>query len=290
MSQAHPPKVFISATSGDLATVRDAIKNALLTIGCHPVEQTNFPPDYRTVHAMLRDKIAGCQAVIHIVGMRYGAEPDPAQRPPGVPRRSYTQIEYDLAVQLNKKLYTFVCPEDFPYDTAASEEDEEKRRLQREHRQQVEGGERIFTPVADRTALDTRVRELKVELESFKEQFDRHKLGTLVAALLIALMLGVLGIGGWWSYGRLQSVVAETSAVTTEKIRAHLLETIEETHQRELAEAEESPDWQERQKIREAAIAAHQARLSRLDELAASFAEIEGRGKATSVFQEMTRT
>ena len=40
-----PPKVFISATSGDLRSIRQIVKEALLTINCHPVEQTNFEPD-----------------------------------------------------------------------------------------------------------------------------------------------------------------------------------------------------------------------------------------------------
>ena len=82
---------------------------------------------------------------------------------------------------------------------------------------------------------------------------------------------------------------AAAARLTTEKIRAYLLQTIEETHGRELAEAEAASDWRKRQLLREAAQTAHTARLSRIEELAASFAEIEGRGTATSVFQEMTR-
>jgi hypothetical protein len=77
--------------------------------------------------------------------------------------------------------------------------------------------------------------------------------------------------------------------VNTAKIRAHLFQTAEETHRRELAEAEAVKDWQERQRLREAAAQAHKVRLSRIEELAAAFAEIEGRGAATSVFQEMSR-
>ena len=73
-----PAKVFISATSADLSSTRQVVKDALLTIGCHPVEQTNFAPDWREVDRMLRERISDCQALIHIVGMRYGAEPDPA--------------------------------------------------------------------------------------------------------------------------------------------------------------------------------------------------------------------
>ena len=64
-------KVFISATSGDLRSIRQIVKEGLLTIGCHPVEMTNFGPDFRTVEGMLREKIGECQALIHIVGTRY---------------------------------------------------------------------------------------------------------------------------------------------------------------------------------------------------------------------------
>jgi len=61
------PKIFVSATGGDLGSVRQLVKEGLLSIGCHPVEQTNFAPDYRDVQSMLREKIGECQALIHIV-------------------------------------------------------------------------------------------------------------------------------------------------------------------------------------------------------------------------------
>lgn len=56
----NPPKIFISATSGDLSSARQIAKEALLTIKCHPVEQTNFEPDWRSVTDMLRGKIGDC--------------------------------------------------------------------------------------------------------------------------------------------------------------------------------------------------------------------------------------
>ena len=113
--QSPPPaKVFISATSSDLRPVRELVKQGLLTMGCMPVEQDNFPPDYRSVKEMLEDKIAQCDAMVHIVGIRYGAEPDPATLPATEGRRSYTQMESDIARRLKKKLYTFICQENFP--------------------------------------------------------------------------------------------------------------------------------------------------------------------------------
>ncbi len=77
--------------------------------------------------------------------------------------------------------------------------------------------------------------------------------------------------------------------LTTEKIHAHLVQVAHETHKRELSEAETEKDWRQRQALRDAADNAQALRLSRIEELTAAFAEIEGRGAATSVFQELTR-
>lgn len=84
----------------------------------------------------------------------------------------------------------------------------------------------------------------------------------------------------------------EVAAVDTEKIRAHLLTTLEETYRQELAVAESVGDWRERQRRREAVDAAHAMRgmrRMRNDELDTSFAEIEARGDSSCVFEELTR-
>jgi hypothetical protein len=83
-------RVFISATSKDLGPVRELVEEALLTMDCMPIEEANFPPDYRSVREMIEEKIAGCEAVIQIVGIRYGTEPDPSTLPEAAARRSYT--------------------------------------------------------------------------------------------------------------------------------------------------------------------------------------------------------
>src|SRR5205809_1801185 len=147
-----PVRVFISATSKDLGTVRELVKQALLTMGCMPVEQTNFAPDYRSVQGMIEHKIADCEAVIHIVGLRYGAEPDPSTLPEGAARRSYTQMEADIARKLGKKVYLFVCSEDFPYDQAPAES-EEFQGLQQAYRSEIAKGEIVWTKVTDREEL-----------------------------------------------------------------------------------------------------------------------------------------
>src|SRR5262249_15834034 len=143
------PRVFISATSKDLGTVREEVKQALLTMDCMPVEQRNFPPDYRSVKEMIEHKIGLCDAVIHIVGQRYGAEPDSASLPENAPRRSYTQMEADVTRQLDKRLYLFVCQEGFPYDEAPVEK-RELQALQRAYRDEISRTETLRTDVTNR--------------------------------------------------------------------------------------------------------------------------------------------
>ena len=189
---AGSTRVFISATSGDLGSVRQLVKEALLSMDCFPVEQTNFPPDYRSVREMLKDKIAGCQAVIHIVGKRYGAEPDPAKLPEDATRRSYTQMEYDLAQQLNKKVYVFLCPDGFPFDECEADS-EEKQQLQLAHRDQLNAGERMRTKVVDGDQLAVKVRELQIELDELRGRVHRSTLAVVAGlALLVVVLCGVV--------------------------------------------------------------------------------------------------
>jgi hypothetical protein len=54
------PRVFVSATSGDLASARREVRDALLKLKFVPVEETDFEPGYRTVDESLRTKIGTC--------------------------------------------------------------------------------------------------------------------------------------------------------------------------------------------------------------------------------------
>jgi hypothetical protein len=70
-------EVFISATSADLGSYRQVAKEAVLTLGAHPIEETNFPIDYRELQALLARRLDPCDAIIHLVGFYYGANRRP---------------------------------------------------------------------------------------------------------------------------------------------------------------------------------------------------------------------
>ncbi len=151
-------EIFVSATSADLRSIRQAACQALRRLGYHPVEQTDFPPDYRTVRTVLREQIQGCDFLIHIAGECYGTEPNPNAAEGS--RRSYAQLEYDMARALGKLVYVFVCGANFPYDPHAPEEEE--RDLQAQHRAVLTGGEAMYVPVTSDNELKECVRELRL--------------------------------------------------------------------------------------------------------------------------------
>jgi tetratricopeptide (TPR) repeat protein len=229
-------RVFISATSKDLGTVRELVEEALLTMDCMPIEQTNFPPDYRSVREMIEEKVAGCEAVIHIVGTRYGAEPDPSTLPEGGARRSYTQMEADIARKLEKKLYIFVCSEDFPYDQAEAES-EELQGLQRAYRAEIAKGEILRTEVKDREELGCKVRELQFELEKLKSEIGRNQRRVVVSLVVLLLLLGGIGAGIW----RLPGVVKKEVGYDRGRAREQLVADIKAEAQKKIVEA--GDDW-----------------------------------------------
>ncbi|NOT85308.1 MAG: hypothetical protein HOP02_11145 [Methylococcaceae bacterium] len=179
----------------------------------------------------------------------------------------------------------------------------ERRQLQLAYIDQLKAQNHLYHPAANDTKLENIVLKLRDELAILHEQWTawlkqdgEFKADTLSHlrrlfkwVILPCLLLLLIAGGGWWGYQQLYKNIEQVSSINTEKIRAHLQETIAETHRRELAAAAQSPDWQQRQRLQNAAEAAHTQRLSKIDELATAFADIEGRGTATTVFQELTR-
>ncbi len=184
---AVTPRIFISATSGDLKSHRATVAEALKKLETYAEVQDHWPPDYRTVEQMLRRRLKDCDAVIHLVGLRYGAEP--RELPPGVPRRSYTQMEYHIARELKKPVYLFLLPDNFPYDDGAPAEDDEKRALQQAHRAQVMADNHLYYSPPDVTRLNEEVLSLQPLVDKLRAALRRQRLyltGGIAALLAIS--------------------------------------------------------------------------------------------------------
>ena len=148
----------------------------------------------------------------------------------GAARRSYTQMEADIARKLGEKLYLFVCPENFPYDQAPAES-KELQSLQEAYRAEIAKSEFLRTPVTDREELGRKVRELQFELEKLKSKMGRTD-GASQCPSLSYLLLGGIAIGILAVAGRGQQEVYDRG-----RVREHLVANIETEAQKEIAGA-----------------------------------------------------
>ena len=268
----NQPSVFISCVSPEFRQTRSRVAAILTRLGYTPVIQEIFGTEPGDLRQVLRDKIDVCEGLIQIVGHGYGAEPPTVDT--GYGRVSYTQFEFLYARPQKKKTWLLfageACTRDTPLERLDLPNDPthpdpagyqaERRALQLTYRDKRRKDGHLYYDATSDTDLELKVERLRDELAELRRAFET------------------------W-----QKEVLERLTITTEKIRAHLRESAERTHQVTLAEAAKARGWEERERLRKAAEQAHASRLSRIDELAASFAEIEGTGRSTQIFDDMTR-
>lgn len=116
---------------------RRAVAEQLRTLGVDAIEQTTFPADYLTIQSMLKNKINGSDAVICLIGPVCGEGPRTG------PPRSWTQIEYDVAKELGKRIFVFSAGPNCPFDDTGRDTDEQRER-QCQHIATLRRHERCF--------------------------------------------------------------------------------------------------------------------------------------------------
>ncbi|MGK2910101.1 MAG: DUF4062 domain-containing protein, partial [Sphingobium sp.] len=272
------PSVFVSAVSPEFRTSRNLAALVLSRLGFKPIIQEIFGTEPGDLRQVLRDKIDNCEGLIQLVGFGYGAEP-PIETEFG--RVSYTQFEFLYALSKAKKTWLILVEEACPRDTAIDKLDlprnvdhpdpagyqQERRELQEKYRNQRRSDGHLYHPVSSSDQLQVKLNGLRNELDELRRE-EREWRGSVTEKLV---------------------VLSAQQAITKERIRAHLLESAEQTYRKALAAAEAEPAWQQRKKLKEAAEQDQVVRLSKIDDLARSFAEIEGTSRATEAFDEMTR-
>lgn len=177
-------------------------------MGWQPVVQDHFAPDDKTVAEMLHRRIRECDAVVHIVGECYGAEPKATEKDGA--RRSYTQIEAEIARKLRKRLFTVLLDEQFPFDSHEPEA-AELRDLQQAYRRDVATSNYLYIPCRAPSDFETEIRKLRIEI-------DKLRKSRLVTALVLSIsLIAAIGVGfySWHSRQRdvrdvLEQVIRQT--------------------------------------------------------------------------------
>ncbi|MDZ4700230.1 MAG: DUF4062 domain-containing protein [Rhodothermales bacterium] len=169
------PVIFLSGVSAEFASFRDAVANVIETKECHAINQPGFATDYREVEQMLRGKLKDAEAVVHLVGFRYGVEPN--VRVDGAPRRSYTQMEFYMAREMGIPVFVFLAKDATVRDAPADHERPEATELtalQLAHREAVRSTNHIYYEFADKDDLCRLVAQIPpVVAAGFRVDIDR---------------------------------------------------------------------------------------------------------------------
>jgi tetratricopeptide (TPR) repeat protein len=141
-------KVFLSSTFRDLAAYREAVIKALEGLdGWHCVRMETFGARDREADEFCRKKVAECDLFVGVLGHLYGT------CPPGKDK-SYTEREYDAAVEAKLPRLMFIAPQDFNVPANLIEPDaQRKKQADFRSRASAERMRATFTTPADLAAL-----------------------------------------------------------------------------------------------------------------------------------------
>ena len=310
------PRVFISAVTHELKQTRQLGANILTRLGYEPVWQDIFGTEGGDLRQMLRDKIGGCDGLVHVVGRAYGAEPPQPDEEFG--RVSYTQFELRYAQKRKKKTWILFVEDGFPTDTPPEQLDlppdpthpdplayqAERRGLQDAWWQTLRGESHLWHAAATGADFELKVERLKDELGGLRRSFWRWQMTVLLA---LFVLVG-LGVGLWATVFRqrdeqkaevqqlnetintqAEQIQAELAKLRPENIKSQLRKTIEETYQKDLKEAEALKDWKKRDDAKNYAAETRDKRLGKVDEFLDSITKTIQAGDASPEFLELTR-
>lgn len=221
-------RIFISTVSRELAKSRQLAATIMTRLGYEPEWQAIFGTEGGDCRQMLREKIDGCQGLVHIVGWGYGAEP--ASPDPEFGRVSYTQFELLYAQKQGKKTWVVFVEDGFPIDQPVEQLDlppaghpnpqayqAERRALQDAWRDRLRGESHLWHVAANTLEFELKVERLKDELRGVGSAF-RFWQRAVVAGLLLLLLLG----GGLYALQIRERNDVRQVAQNTDQIKAQL--------------------------------------------------------------------
>jgi hypothetical protein len=120
------PRIFISSTFEDLAEYRNAVRDAVLGAGAMPVMMEDQSTSGLTVEEKIRELLDESDAVLLLVGHRYGAIDAKTGK-------GWVEAEYEAAKRRGKPLLVFLAAEDAPWPPKFIDPDRTRIEKFREH-------------------------------------------------------------------------------------------------------------------------------------------------------------
>ena len=223
-------KVFLSCASTEFRSYRLKLANQLGALKGQPYEvkvQEDFQQGGFTLLDQLADYVRACDLVIHLVGDACGARPTPEHvrtmfahlgesAPDPLPERSYTQWEYDLAQQFQRRTLCYFATQETPRDCALPvAQSEPDAQLQREHRRRIERSGKHRDPFSGHADLIRRVfYDLGLQAELKINNLPYKSLGSLFKGRdeFLAQLRETLGSAEHRGHKRIAAITASVTA------------------------------------------------------------------------------
>lgn len=124
-------QVFVSSTFIDLSSEREKVIQGLLEADCFPAGMELFPAADDEKFDLIKGVIDDSDYYLLILGGRYGSEDDETEL-------SYTEMEYDYAVESRKPIIAFVHGDPDKIPVGQTDKNDEKAAKLRAFREKVE--------------------------------------------------------------------------------------------------------------------------------------------------------
>jgi tetratricopeptide (TPR) repeat protein len=197
-------RVFISSTSEDLRDHREAVRDAVMTLGMHPVMMEHFPAMDADAVAACRQKVIDCDLFVGIYAHRYGHIPQGETR-------SITEMEYDWAGEAGLPRRVFVINRDYAWPDEF-----------REHDKTIEidafrqrSGEKVWAEFTTPDSLAAKVTQSLVHDAKRLSRERRQQRNLIVGSVaLLAILLVAIIVAIWASQPESSDEVARKQTQT----------------------------------------------------------------------------
>ncbi len=173
-------RVFVSSTSVDLREHRNAVRDAILTLGLHPIMMEHFPAMDAGALEVCRQKVHEADLFVGVYAHRYGYIPQGAAQ-------SITEMEYDWARARDIPCYVYVVDRAYPWPDDLR--DPENTALLDAFKARV-GKELVWSTFTTPDSLAAKVTQSLAQHSGEQPAVNRGVVLAVVALLLMVLAAG----------------------------------------------------------------------------------------------------